>query len=77
MEPSNRQSRALTLAILKGAWIYLLILWAYIVIDMFLFPEYQYLGISRYIPIPENLLADIAFPISLVCFIGWEYMRKL
>lgn len=77
MESSDQKSRALTLAILKGAWIYLLIVWVYIVIDSFLFPEYQFLGISRYVPIPQNLLADISFPLSLLCFIGWEYLRKL
>ncbi|HUK75718.1 MAG TPA: hypothetical protein VLU99_07985 [Nitrososphaerales archaeon] len=73
MEAKRRRR---TLAILLGAWIYSLIAWAYIVIDSFLFPPYQYLPISKYIPIPENVLADLAFPVSFVCFVYWEYLRK-
>jgi hypothetical protein len=64
------------LALLQGLWIYLLVLWVYIVIDMFLFPQYQFLGISAYIPVPQNIIADLAFPLSFVCFVLWKYLGK-
>ena len=64
------------ISLLKGIWIYALILWGYIVVDMFVFPPYQYLGISKFIPIPENLLADIAFPTSFLSFVAWDYLKK-
>jgi len=60
---------------LKGIWIYTLILWVYIVADMFAFPQYQYGAISRLIPIPQNLIAIIAFPVSFLAFVGWEYFK--
>jgi hypothetical protein len=62
-------------ALLLGLWIYCLILWAYIVIDSFLFPPFQYMSISTLIPIKENLIADVAFPISFVSFVLWVYSR--
>jgi hypothetical protein len=65
------------LALLQGLWIYLLVLWGYIVIDTFVFPQYQFLGISEYIPIPQNVLADLAFPLSFVCFVLWRYLERL
>jgi hypothetical protein len=71
---SNRRKKVS--AILLGAWIYSLIAWGYIVVDSFLFPPYQYLPISKFIPIQENILADIAFPTSFICFVVWEYMRE-
>jgi hypothetical protein len=27
-------------------------------------------------PIPQNLVADIAFPVSFICFVVWLYLRK-
>jgi len=62
------------MALLQGLWIYLLILWGYVVVDIFLFPQYQLLGISAFIPIPQNLLADVAFPLSFVFFVLWKYL---
>jgi len=73
---SKSDRELLKLSFLKGVWIYCLILWGYIVADMFVFPEYQTLGISKYIPIPQNLIADLAFPISFLSFVAWEYRRK-
>jgi hypothetical protein len=67
--------RKFRIALLLGIWIYTLVLWAYIVVDSFLFPAYQYLPISNFVPIRENLLADLAFPVSFVCFVLWAYMR--
>ena len=67
----------LVLPFLKGLWIYTLILWIYIVADMFMFPQYQLDAISRLIPIPQNLIAIVAFPLSFLAFVGWEYVRRL
>ena len=72
MEPSRSK---FVLALLLGLWIYGLILWGYIVVDSFLFPPYQYLAISKYIPRQQNILADVAFPVSFVCFVLWAYLR--
>jgi hypothetical protein len=74
---AEERTRKLALPFLKGVWIYCLILWSYIVADMFVFPQYQFGGISKLIPIPQNLIADIAFPISFVAFVLWEYLRKI
>jgi hypothetical protein len=69
-------ARKLLVPFLKGLWIYTLILWAYIVADMFVFPQYQYSAISRIVPIPQNLIAVVAFPISFLSFVLWEYKRN-
>ena len=70
-------NKRLVVSFLKGLWIYTLILWVYIVADMFAFPQYQYSAISRLIPIPQNLIAVIVFPVSFLAFVGWEYFRIL
>lgn len=67
--------RKLVIPVTKGVWIYSFILWAYIVADMFVFPQYQFSGISRLIPVPQNLIADLAFPLSFISFVAWEYLR--
>jgi hypothetical protein len=71
LEPARSK---LVSALLLGIWIYSLILWVYVVADSWLFPPYQYLPISNYIPINQNILADIAFPLSFGCFVLWAYM---
>jgi hypothetical protein len=71
------EDRKFALSFLKGLWIYTLMLWIYNVADMFPFPQYQYAAISRLIPIPQNLIAVIALPVSFIAFIGWEYLRTL
>jgi len=74
MERPNK-SRFLV-SLLKGVWIYSLIIWVYIVADMFLFPKYQFDPISRYVPIiPQDFIATIAVPISFISFVAWEYLR--
>jgi hypothetical protein len=70
------RNRKLAIPLLKGIWIYSLLLWGYIVADMFVFPQYQFSSISRLIPIPQNLIADVAFPISFLAFVLWEYLKK-
>jgi hypothetical protein len=72
----DQDQKRLRSSILLGAWIYLLILWAYIVADSFIFPPYQYLPISNYIPIRENIIADLAFPLSFICFVLWKYLKE-
>jgi hypothetical protein len=62
-------------ALFLGLWVYLLIIWVYIVVDSFLFPQYQYMSISIYVPIRQNMLADAAFPLSFVFFVVWAYLR--
>jgi hypothetical protein len=59
-----------------GAWIYSLILWGWIGLNALLYPKYQTAHLSIYIPIPQNLIADIALPFSFICFVLWEYLRK-
>ena len=76
MEILEQERRKFLSALFLGAWIYGLILWAYIVIDSFIFPPYQYLPISQYVPIKQNILADIAFPFSFVAFVLWAYYRE-
>lgn len=73
---SKRNDRLFKISLLKGIWIYTLILWAYVVLDTFLFPIYQFQGISKWIPIPQNILADLAFPVSFVSFVMWEYLKR-
>ncbi|MCL4519339.1 MAG: hypothetical protein M1587_09095 [Thaumarchaeota archaeon] len=73
---SERNDKQLKISLLKGIWIYSLIVWVYVVFDMFRFPAYQYLGISMWIPIPENVIADVAFPVSFLCFVAWEYLKR-
>lgn len=72
MEPALRKK---VTALLLGSWIYSLILWGYIVADSWLFPPYQYLPISNYIPVKQNIIADLAFPFSFICFVLWTYLR--
>ena len=59
-----------------GLWLYSLVLWGWIAVNYYLLPAYQYGPLSIYIPIPQNLVADIAFPISFICFVVWVYLRK-
>ena len=63
------------LSLLKGLWIDLLIMWLDIVADMFVFPQYQFGPISIYVPIPQDLIAVVAFPASFLAFVAWEYLR--
>jgi hypothetical protein len=49
----------------------------YIVADNLIYNfAHQYMPLSNYVPIPEDLVAVSAFVISFVCFIGWDYLRK-
>jgi hypothetical protein len=67
----------LLVSISAGLWIWLMMLWAYIVIDMFWLPATQFEAISVYVPIPQNLAADVAFPTAMIFFILWGWLRKM
>jgi len=75
MDSSGGRNR-FVLPLLKGLWIYSLILWAYIAVDRFIFPQFQFDNLSLYVPIPEDLIAVIAFPVSFLAFVAWEYLRS-
>ena len=72
----SRVGKRFAVALLKGTWIFSLILWAYIVADLFVFPSAQFGPISIHVPIPQDIIALIAFPISFVSFVAWEYLRS-
>lgn len=59
-----------------GLWIYALLLWGWIALNYYLLPVYQYSPLSIYVPIPQNLIADMAFPASFLLFVLWRYLRK-
>ncbi len=57
-------------ACLIGISLYSFLTWLYIVIIIIGWhPEWQYLNASIYIPIPNNILGDLALPISFVAFV--------
>jgi hypothetical protein len=59
-----------------GMWLYSLALWGWIALNYYLLPAYQYGPLSIYVPVPQNLVADLAFPASFVFFVIWNYLRK-
>jgi hypothetical protein len=67
----------LIVSLLKGIWIYSLILWLYIVADNLIYNfAHQYMPLSNYVPIPEDLIAVLAFAVSFLSFVSWEYLRR-
>lgn len=44
--------------------------------NYYLLPAEQTGWLSIYIPIPQDLVAVIAFPFSFVCFVLWRYFRE-
>jgi hypothetical protein len=67
----------LIVSLLKGVWIYSLILWLYIVVDNLIYNfAHQYDPLSNYVPIPEDLLALLAFAASFLCYLGWDYLGR-
>ena len=69
-------SRKFLTSLFLGLWLYSLGLWGWIALNYYLFPAYQYGPLSIYIPIPQNLIADFAFPVSFICFVIWNYFRR-
>jgi hypothetical protein len=62
-------------ATLKGIWIWGLLAWLYVIADIHLCPPCQFYQLSVYVPIEENLFGDLAFGVSLVAFILWEWKK--
>ena len=56
--------------LLKGTCIYSLGAWAYSVIQTWLTPQWAYSDFSRYIPIPLDLVAILAFCVSFASYVG-------
>lgn len=73
---ANVIPRRFLTSLFMGMWLYSLMLWGWITANYYLLPVYQFSPLSVYVPIPQNLLADIAFPVSFVCFVIWNYLRK-
>ena len=69
--------RRLAVSFLLGLWIYCLILWAWVGLNYYLEPSLQFAPLSIYVPIRQNLAADLAFPISFISFVLWSYLRKM
>jgi hypothetical protein len=67
--------RRLALAVSKGIWIFGLLGWLYGVSNVYLFPQFQLINLSYYVPIPTNLFTDGCFVIALFAFIIWEYLK--
>jgi hypothetical protein len=70
------KSRVVLRSVLKGIWVYSLLLWAYIVVSVLLRPESQYYDLSIYVPIRENILAVTAFAVSFVSFVCWQFLER-
>jgi hypothetical protein len=70
------KTRVVLGSVLKGIWVYSLLLWVYIVVSVLLRPEWQYFELSVYVPIRENILAVVAFAVSFVSFVGWQYLER-
>lgn len=68
-------NRPAILAVLKGLWIYGLVLWAYVVFAVYITPETQTLPLSYYVWIPTDLAGVLAFAVSFASFILWEFLR--
>ena len=70
------KGRIVLRSVLEGISIYSLLLWAYIVIVVIVRPRSQYFNLSIYVPVQQNILAVIAFAVSFLCFVGWQYLEK-
>jgi len=73
---SRLRTRAFLTALFKGLWIYSLLIWVWVGINYYVFPQFQTGPITLYVWVPQNLVATIAFPVSFVSFVAWEYLRK-
>lgn len=71
-----RYNRRWALSLSLGLSIYSFIVWLWVGINYYVYPRYQFEGISAYIPIPQDLLADVAFPVSFLSFVLWYYLKQ-
>jgi hypothetical protein len=68
-------SRLVLRSVMKGLWIYSLLLWGYIVASVLMRPQWQYFDLSVYVPIHQNILAVVSFAVSFFSFICWQYLK--
>ena len=48
-------------------------LWMFVVVvDVIIYPEWQFLAFSVYIPVPNNVVGLAAFPAAFVFFVLWK-----
>jgi hypothetical protein len=71
-----RYNRRLAKHFFMALWIYSLIVWGWIGVNYYVYPRYQLESISIYVPIPQDILADIAFPVSFISLVVWLYLRE-
>ena len=69
-------NRRWAVSIFMGLWVYCLLVWGWVGVNYYVYPRYQFLGISVWIPIPQNILADVTFPVSFLSFVIWYYLRQ-
>jgi len=65
-------------AFFKGTFIYSLLVWLYIIVQIYLQPDiikYHWI-LATLVPIREDFLAVISFAVSGISFIIWEYLRS-
>ncbi len=72
----SMRAKRLAAAFFEGLWIYSLILWAWIAVNYYIYPEFQTGPLTLYLPVPQNLVATIAFPVSFVSFVIWRYLGR-
>jgi hypothetical protein len=69
-------NRKLAKAFFKGIWIYALLVWLYIVVVINAHPYALHWHLATLVPIRQDYVAVIAFAISGISFIIWEYLRS-
>ena len=69
------RTRFLT-SLFLGLWLYSLALWGWVAVNYYLLPQYQFSSLSIYVAIPNDLVAVVAFPLSFVFFVIWDYLRR-
>ncbi len=67
--PNKDMSKRLTLSILKGLWIYSLILLAYFVAETIVYPKTATGWLTLYVRIPQDIIAMIVFIVSFLTFV--------
>ena len=63
-------------SLFKALWIYFLIMWGYIAVTIWVYPSTQYLSLSEYVPIPQNLLAVVSFAASFAFYFLFTYFSR-
>ncbi len=68
--------RRMLVSLFKALWIYFLIMWGYIAVTIWVYPSTQYLSLSEYVPIPQNLLAVVSFAASFAFYFLFTYFSR-